>query len=307
MNNIDKLKKISGEALRENVDLAQYTTMKVGGPARYLYVAKNIEELIKLVDFCQSEKIKFIVIGGGSNIVVTDEGYNGLAILNRASNIAFLSDKSQVIVDSGVSLMRLITESANRDFGGLEGLYGIPGTVGGAVYGNAGAHGTEICSLIRSVTVLTPENKIARFKKEWLTPEYRSTKLKQMKKSGKNIPIILSVTFQLTHHKKEEIMRKFKEYMQIRNNSQPYDKPSAGSIFKNVGIEKEKSAGFILESVGAKKLKIGGAEVSKKHANFIINTNNATAKDIKELIEKMSLLAHDKFGVELEEEIEIIS
>jgi UDP-N-acetylmuramate dehydrogenase len=202
--------------------------------------------------------------------------------------------------------MRLITESANRDYGGLEGLYGIPGTIGGAVYGNAGAHGTEICSLIKSITVLTPENKIARYKKEWLDPAYRFTKLKKMKILSKNIPIILSVTFQLTRHKKEEIMRKFKEYISIRQEKQPYDKPSAGSIFKNIGTNKEKTAGYILESVGAKKLKVGGAEVAKKHANFVINANHASSAEIKELIGKMRSLAHDKFGVELEEEVEFI-
>jgi UDP-N-acetylmuramate dehydrogenase len=306
MNDFAKLKKMLGDDLMENINLSEYTTMKVGGPAKLFFIARSIEDLIRSVSLCRTEKIDFIVIGGGSNIIVSDKGYNGLVILNRASNIAFLRDKSQVIVDSGVSLMRLITESANRDYGGLEGLYGIPGTVGGAVYGNAGAHGTEICSLIKSITVLTPENKIARYKKEWLDPAYRLTKLKKMKKLGKNIPIILSVTFQLTRHKKEEIMRKLKEYISLRYEKQPYDKPSAGSIFKNIGADKEKTAGYILESVGAKKLKIGGAEVSKKHANFVINANHANSTEIKELIEEMRSLAHDKFGVELEEEVEFI-
>lgn len=306
MNDFAKLRKMLGDDLMENINLSEYTTMKVGGPAKLFFIARSIEDLIRSVSLCRTEKIDFIVIGGGSNIIVSDKGYNGLVILNRASNIAFLRDKSQVIVDSGVSLMRLITESANRDYGGLEGLYGIPGTVGGAVYGNAGAHGTEICSLIKSITVLTPENKIARYKKEWLDPAYRLTKLKKMKKLGKNIPIILSVTFQLTRHKKEEIMRKLKEYISLRYEKQPYDKPSAGSIFKNIGADKEKTAGYILESVGAKKLKIGGAEVSKKHANFVINANHANSTEIKELIEEMRSLAHDKFGVELEEEVEFI-
>jgi len=305
--NIDqKIKKIFGNELRENVRISDYTTMKVGGPARFLYVAKKIEDLIKGVIFCQEEKIPYIVLGGGSNIIADDKGYDGMIILNRSGNISFISDKSQVIIDSGVSLMRLIVEAANRDFGGLENLYGIPGTVGGALYGNAGSHGAEITSFIKSVTLLLGNNKIIRVKPEWLEAGYRMTKLKKIKISGKNTPIILSVTLQLARRKKEEILRKLQYYKSLREEKQPYNFASAGSVFKNAGAEKEKTAGYILEAVGAKKLRVGGAEVSRKHANFVINAKDATSSDVKNLISEMKNLAHDKYGVELEKEVEYI-
>jgi len=301
-----KIQKILGRGVRENVNLADYTTMKVGGAARYFYVADDIKNFMKAIIFIQDEKIPYIIIGGGSNIIVSDKGFDGLVILNKASNISFIPEKAQVIVDSGVSLMRLIMESANRDLGGIECLYGIPGTVGGAVYGNAGSNETEIASFIKSITLIDSNNKIIRVKPDWLMADYRSTKLKNLKKSGKKSPIILTVTFQLSHHKKEEISRKIQYFKVLREEKQPYNKPSAGSIFKNVGREKEKRAGYILDQVGAKKLKVGGAEVSKKHANFIVNFKNATSGDIIELIEGMKKLAHDNYGVELEEEVELI-
>jgi len=307
MNEKDELIKQLGDDLHLNENLAKYTTMKVGGPAKYFYFARKIDDLIRAITISQELKIPFFVLGSGSNIIFGDDGYHGLVILNRTDNIAFMNDKAQVIVDSGVSLMRLITESANHDLGGLEPLYGIPGTVGGAVYGNVGAYGLEISHYIKSITVLKSDNKIARYKTDWLDPKYRSTKIKQDKKKyKKSLPVVLSVTFQLMHQKNEEIVKKLQHYKKLREEKQPYNFPSAGSIFKNVGTEKEKTAGYILEQVGAKKIKIGGAEVSNKHANFIINTKNATADDVKNIITQMKILAHDNYGVELEEEVEIV-
>lgn len=316
---IKQIKKKFREDLKENVSLKDYTTMKVGGPADFFYVAKKIEELIKIVILARETNVPFLVIGGGSNIIVSDKGFRGLIIVNRTNGIVFLTDKAQVICDSGVSLMRIIMESANRDLGGLESLYGIPGTIGGAIYGNAGAGGIEICSLIKSVTLLTPENKIIRVKSDWLTPSYRYTKLKQKNQKVKKNYIILSAKLQLVRHKKEEILRQIQFYKNLREANQPYNQPSAGSIFKNPGLnkmlskidgkeksKKEYSAGYILDQVGAKKLKVGGAEVSKKHANFIINNRNAMAEDVKNLICEMKTLVHDNWGVELEEEVEYI-
>lgn len=306
MNKSQKLKKVLGKDLQENVVLREYTTMKVGGMADYFYLARKIDNLVKAVVAAKEAEIPFVILGGASNVIISDHGFSGLVIVNRSSNLVFLKEKAQAIVDSGVSLIRLIMEAANRDLGGLEPLYGIPGTVGGAVYGNVGAQGIEIGQLIKSITLLSPTGKIVRYQSDWLQAKYRSTKIKKMKKQGKEIPIILSVRLQLSHNKKEEILRKLQYYKKLREEKQPYDKPSAGSIFKNVGTEKEKTAGFILEQVGAKKLRIGGAEVSRKHANFVINRDKAKAEDVKNLIKEMKSLAHDKYGVELEEEIEYI-
>lgn len=305
MNILEKLRKNLGSEIKENVNLANYTSMKIGGPARYFFVAKIIDDLVRAVVTARALKMPYLVLGGGCNIIASDQGFNGLVILNRTSNFAILQDKSQVIVDSGVALARLITEAANKNLGGMESLYWIPGTVGGAVYGNAGGYGIEIDSLIKSITVLSPNNKILRYKGEWLEPSYRTSKLKKMKKQNKDIPIILSVTLQLSHKKKEEILRQLKYYKETRLGKLPSE-PSSGSIFKNVGKEKEKTAGFILDQVGAKKIKFGDAQVSSKHANIVINRGKATSEDIKKVINEMKILAHDKFGVELEEEVEYI-
>lgn len=302
----EKLKKVLGTGLLENIALSNYTTMKVGGPAKYFYQANKIDDLVNAVLAAQEDKIPYLILGGGSNVIASEAGFDGLVILNRANNIAFLSESAQVIIDSGASLMRLIVESANRDIGGLESLYGIPGTLGGAVYGNAGAQGVEICDLIRGITLLSADGKIVRYTKDWLEAGYRTTKLKELRRLNKETSVILSIKIQLTHSKKEEILRKIQNFKKLREEKQPYDKPSAGSIFKNIGKEKEKTAGFILEEIGAKKLKNGGAEVSKKHANFVINNGNASASEVRNLIKEMKNLAHDKYGVEFEEEVEFI-
>lgn len=311
-NNFSKLKKILGKNLEENIELKKYTTMRVGGVADYFYVAKTIDDLIKAVLATKKLNIPYVVIGGGSNIIVSDFGFAGLVILNRASNIAKISDKSQLIVDSGVNLTRLVMETVNFALSGLEALVGIPGTIGGAVYGNAGAYGTEISNLIKSITLLSPDGKIVRYHGDWLKPSYRCTRLKQLKKSGVEIPIILSVKLQLSSNKREEILKKIQYYQAKRLLKIPYDKPSAGSIFKNpyprgtAQFAKEKTAGAMLENIGAKKLRLGDAQVSVKHANIIINNKNAKASEIRKLIEQLREEVNEKYHILLEEEVEYV-
>jgi len=310
-----KLKQILGKNLKEHVVLRDYTTMKVGGVADYFYIAKTVEEIIQAVMAAKKLKIPYEILGGGSNVIVSDFGFGGLIILNRSSNLAVLLDKAQIIVDSGVSLSRLITEAANHSLAGLEPLFGIPGTVGGAIYGNAGAYGLEISQLVKNITVLSSQGKIARYSAKWLEPEYRSTKLKTLKKERQNVPIILSARLQLFPNKKEEILRKLAYYKKLKEEKQPCGQCSAGSIFKNPQFQKDKrsikqqkemSAGYILEKIGAKRMRIGDAQVSKKHANFIINKNKARALDIRALIDELRDKVREKRGIVLEEEIEYI-
>lgn len=303
MNKIKELKSILGKDLKENIVLANYTTMKVGGQADYFFVADDLDQLVKAVLAAKKVALNFIVLGNGSNVLISDDGFRGLVIINRSVNIAFIAEKCQVIVDSGVGLSRLIIKSADHEMGGLEPLFGIPGTVGGAVYGNVGAFGSEISRFIKSITLLSSKGKIIRIKPSELDFQYRSSRLKEMKKNCKEIPIILSVKFQLSPIKKEEILKKLSYYRNQREEKQPYDKPSCGSIFKNYN---DQPAGLLLDQSGAKKIKIGGAEVSKKHANFIINSKKASSVDIKEIIDKMKTLVKEKQGIELEEEIEYV-
>lgn len=303
MNKIKEIKQILGEGLKEDVSLQDYTTMKVGGVADYFYIAKNIDDLVKAILAARKVDVKYFILGRGSNILVSDFGFQGLVILNRASNIAFLTDKCQVIVDSGVSLARMIMESADHSMGGMEALYGIPGTVGGAVYGNVGAHGVEISQFIKSITLLSTAGKIIRCKIESLKPAYRTSYLKELRKKGKESPLVLSVKFQLSPNKKEEVVKKLSYYQNLRMSKQPYNEPSCGSVFKNVG---DQASGILLDQAGAKKLREGGMQVSKKHANFIVNNGKGRAIEVRNLIEKMRQLVAEKEGVELEEEIEYV-
>ncbi len=306
MDKYKKLKSVLGSELKEHIVLRDYASMRVGGVADYFYVAKKIDNLIEAVFIAKKLDIPFIVLGGATNVLISDYGFGGLVILNRTSNLAILQDKSQIIADSGVSLMRLIVEAANNNLGGMEPLYGIPGTIGGAIYGNAGAFGVEICQFIKSITVLTDEGKIMKYNPAWLEANYRITKLKKNKDKQGGQTVILSIRFQFSHNKKEDILKKLSYYKQNREQKQPYTMPSIGSIFKNPGKNPEQSAGYILDQLGAKKIKIEDAQVSKEHANFIINKGKANATQIKQLVNLLKDLVREKENIELKEEFEYI-
>ncbi len=310
------------EGLREHEVMREHTTLRVGGVADFYYEARKIDDLIKAIKVAQKTKIPYFVLGDGSNILFSDYGFPGLIIKNLASNIAFMNEKSQVIVDSGMPLSRLILESTSRNLSGLEFLYGVPGTVGGAVYGDAGAYGQAIGDFVKFITLFSPDEdpQIQQYDRNWMEFSYRSSKIKRMESRQK--PIILSVIIQLAQSRQEEIMRRINSYKEKRTNSQPWGK-SCGSVFRNPipkelknvtgagsanmpELPKERTAGFMLEKAGAKKLKVGSAKVSPQHANFILNTDGAKAQEIRTLIEQMRSVVREKFNVDLEEEIEYI-
>jgi len=322
-----RTKKISEiiPAIREQVVMRGFTSLKTGGVADYFLEVRSIEDLVRAIRTAVLYEIPYFILGGGSNIVFSDYGFPGLVIKNSTDNIAVLREKSQVIVDSGVTLARLIMEATANDLSGLEFLYGVPGTVGGALYGNAGAYGWAIGDYVKNITLLKidPKDgipKIYQFDRSWLDFDYRQTKLKKIKTRFK--PVILSARFQFSQNQKEEIMRKLNSHKEERVRTQPIGL-SAGCVFRNpIPVElknvtgkgskgmpelpRERRAGFLLDQSGAKKLKIGGAEVSSKHANFIINIHGAKASEIRTLIEEMREKVSQRFGVTLEEEIEYI-
>lgn len=312
-------------AIKEHVVMRDYTSLKVGGVADYFYDAKTTEDLIRIVRTVVEYNMPYFILGGGSNILFSDYGFPGLVIKNSTTNIAMLKEKSQIIADAGVSLAKLIMEATANDLAGLEFLYGVPGTVGGALYGNAGAYGTAIGDYVKNLTVLQidPKDnlpKIFQYDRDWMNFEYRQSKLKNIK--GRFKPVILSVRFQFFQNQKEEIMRKLNAYKADRVKTQPIGF-SAGCVFRNPipdelknvtgrgskgmpELPKERRAGYLLDQAGAKKLKIGAAEVSAKHANFVLNKNEAKAADIRNLIEEMREQVRQKFGITLEEEIEYV-
>lgn len=303
------LEKELGEGFRKNVVLRDYVSIHVGGVADYFYTAKNVDQMARVVMLAHELKLPYFILSGGNNIVPSDSGFPGLVIKNDSNNIAFSGDNSQVIVDSGVSLGRLINLAAGRDLGGLEFLFGVPGTVGGAVYGNAGAFNYAIGDFVKSVILLMPkDDKMMVVKKEapWFEFQYRSSKLKREFISSKSKPVILTVKLQLVKRRKDEILGLMQQNLQKKKQSQPVGEKSAGSFFKNPSTNRENSAGYLLDQAGAKKLKIGGASFSKAHANYLVNRKGATAKDVRQLAEKAKELVKDKYNIELEEEVEYI-
>lgn len=303
------LKDKFGDGLELNVPMRGFTGIAVGGVADYFYRANSIEELVKAVNICLENNVPYFILGGGYNIVVSDSGFPGLVIKNESSNIFFGLDSSEVIVDSGVSLGKLINLAAGKDLGGLEFLCGVPGTIGGAVYGNAGSSGYQIGDFVKSVTMLMPrKDKIAMVRKlpDWMEFAYRSTKLKNDYKNERFKPIILTIRVQLARRRKDEILRFIKENLALKKKNQPLEEKSAGSFFKNPDEKNDLSAGYLLDKAGAKKLRVNGAVISKKHANFILNQRDCRAEDIRKLADLAKEVVYHKYNIELEEEIEYV-
>lgn len=277
--------------------LKNHTSIRIGGPADVFCSPGNIEDLKKVVSISKEYNIPFWVLGNGTNLLILDNGIRGLVInLNKGFKKTIFSDKI-VKVGAGVSLVYLSKIALNRELSGLEFACNIPGTLGGAIINNAGFKGNFIAGVVQNVTFLTGENKIERTSKSNLNFNYRESNLK-----GKSV-IILEATLQLKKGNKEEIESKIKENIKIRETKQPLHKLNAGSIFKN---PPGYYAGELIEKVGAKGLSRGKAEVSTRHANFIINNGGASARDILYLIEEIEKRVKKNFGIKLEREIEIL-
>ncbi len=309
-NEKDKILKAElGDKLKNDVLLRDLTTIGVGGLTDYYLEADNIEQLVEAVNVAHKNNISILVIGWGSNIIASDYGFDGLIIKNKSTNLVFSEEKGQVIADSGISLGKLLNLAASNDLGGLEFLSGVPGTLGGAINNNAGSKDYSIGDFVKSITVLEEKGgklEVTRHNNKWMEFEYRRSKLKAGYKSGEFKPVILTARIQLTHKRKDEILKSIQKNLEEKKANQPLVEKSAGSFFKNPGKIKEQAAGYLLDKSGAKKLSEGDAQVSKKHANFIINRNKATAKEIRLLADKMRNEVKKEYNQELEEEVEYI-
>lgn len=282
--------------LRENVLLSEYSTFRIGGIARYLIEVDNAEDLKKVIQKALELNLQFIVIGGGSNILFSSKGYNGLVIVFKSNNTFSIND-NLIEVDASVSLNYLINKLNN--YTGLEWAVGIPGTVAGAINGNAGAFGGEMSELIKQVKVLeVKDNQIIEknFSKEDCKFSYRNS----IFKNNSNL-IIASAILELKKDSEENVKQKIKNNLSKRMSKQPKGF-SIGSIFKN---GEDFSAGELIEKAGLKGLQIGDAKISDEHANFIINLGEATSDDVLELIKIIKKEVKEKFSIDLEEEIKI--
>lgn len=287
------IEKLGQNRVKLNEPLARYTTFKIGGPADLFYEAKTEKEIIEAVRLAKKFKVPYFILGGGSNLLVADEGFRGLVI--KIANSKYKITKRKIIAEAGVLLGTLVKESARVGLTGLEFAAGIPGTVGGAIRGNAGAWQQAIGDKILRVKVLTPEGRVKWIKREDCQFAYRQSRFK------KNKEIILAVELKLEKGKKKEIRQKIKEIL-AKRKQQPKE-PSAGCIFVN---PKPLSAGQLIDMAGLKGKIVGKAQISPKHANFIVNLGGARAKEVLKLISLIKQKVKEKFGEELKEEIVLL-
>ncbi|MBQ7136682.1 MAG: UDP-N-acetylmuramate dehydrogenase [Bacilli bacterium] len=295
---IQEIKAMDIGKIVENVPLSLHTTYKVGGVAKCFVYPQDTKKLIKLLKYIKKNNIKYKILGNGSNTLFSDKEYDGIIIkLDRFDDIEI--EGTTVTVGAGYNLIKLASLAAKKSLAGLEFASGIPGTLGGAVYMNAGAYKSDMGYIVKKVKVLTPDFKVINMTNRELNFHYRSSFFQ--KHSGY---ICLQVTLKLAKGKKEEIVKVNRERKQRRLESQPLEYPSAGSVFRNPeGL----FAGKLIEDLGFKGLMKGGAQISSKHANFIINKNKATASDIKELIEFTKDAVEDKYNVKLKVEQEFVN
>lgn len=302
--------------IKESIILAPLTTFKIGGVAKFFAEVKNEEEIMEAVKYAKDNNLEIFVLGGGSNVLISDKGFDGLVIKIKNSQIIF--NDTEIVCEAGVPLAKLINSSIENSLSGLEWAVGIPGTVGGAVRGNAGAYGKEISANVAEIKVLDigkdmPEIKV--YSPRECKFDYRSSIVKE----NKNL-IVISVKLKLNKGDRDKSREDVAGIIKKRIDSQPKGF-SVGSFFKNPVVDNKEiiekfehdtevkmrgdklPAGWFIQDLGFKGKKIGGAQVSEKHANFLINTGDASAEDVIILSSFLKQKVRDSYGVQLEEEV----
>jgi UDP-N-acetylmuramate dehydrogenase len=304
--------------LKENEPLAPHVAYRIGGPARYWFEAKTSDELAAAVLAAEAERVPWVVLGAGSNVLVSDDGFKGLVIL--AANRDFRIEGNRVVACAGAVVSLLVRKTAEAGYCGFEWAASLPGTLGGAVRGNAGCYGGSMSDLVESVEVLRDGERLVLVKDDCLF-SYRDSVFKR------NRDVILSVTLWFMPSTREDCLARLDAFLSKRQVQQPHDFRSAGCWFKNFAfkdvVEVEKlarqvkipdeflkakriPAGWLVEQADFKGRKIGGAQVSPKHANFLVNAGGATASDILQLASMIKMRLRDDFGIQLEEEVQLV-
>jgi UDP-N-acetylmuramate dehydrogenase len=291
MNSLDVFKEI---ALRDQ-PLAPHTWMKIGGPAQYLVRPRNLDELGDVVRTCHDEQIPIRILGAGSNVLVRDEGVSGAVVQLVDNSFGEVSVEGPLVrVGAGALLSRLISETVKAELAGLETLSGIPGTVGGAVRGNAGGRAGDIGQFVDSITVMNAKGEIATRNGDELWFGYRESNIDEL--------MILDASLKLQQGDSEEITRRMRKLWIMKKATQPLSFQSAGCIFKN---PRGLSAGALIEQAGMKGIRVGAAEISDRHANFVVTHPGAKSDDVLRLIDLIRSKVSEQFGVDLELEIKI--
>ena len=296
---IQKIKELNIGRVEENVSLKKYTSYRVGGIASCIVYPRSVMSLVKLMRFLKEEKIPYKILGNGSNLLFSEKKYEGVLIkLSEFDTVEFIGS-NKIRAGAGVSLIKLCLLAARKNLTGLEFASGIPGTVGGSVFMNAGAYKSDMGYIVENVKVLTPDLKIIRLENREMDFHYRTSFLQKHRDY-----ICLEVILKLQRGKKEAILEVMQERKERRLASQPLEYPSAGSVFRN---PEDNFAGKLIEDSGLKGKTQGGAMVSDKHANFIINYNHATADDIKYLIDLCHEEVLKNYGINLKVEQELVN
>lgn len=285
--------------IQRNVPLSGYTTYRVGGKARWYTEPKCWQDVEALFQWVEKQQIPFLAIGAGSNLLVSDNGFEGLVINTRHLKDCSIDEENRIItVGAGYPLPKLAWKAAKKGWLGLEWAVGIPGTIGGAVVMNAGAHQGCMADVVINVTVAYPDGKIETIPASQLDYSYRHSRLQQQP------CVVLQATLALKPGTgKDEVMALTSKNFKLRRETQPYDKPSCGSVFRN---PKPYAAGWLIEKTGLKGHRIGGAMVSHQHANFILNMGNATARDIFDLIRYVQEKVEATWSIFLQPEVKFL-
>src|ERR1700690_1906461 len=287
-----------GDKVKENGSLAPYTSARIGGPADYLITANSSDELAEIIKTIWQEGLPYFMLGGGSNVLVSDKGVRGIPVLNRAKAVRFESgSRPKVWAESGVVLSNLANRCALKGLSGLEWAATVPGTIGGAIYGNAGAFGGDTAGNLICAELLTDAGR-QKWPVENMAYGYRTSILKRSEIKA----VVLSAELTLKNATKEDVSVKISEFSDRRKTSQPPG-ASLGSMFKNPPGD---FAGRLIEAAGLKGTRIGSTEISPIHGNFFVNHGKSDACDIRALVELVRKTVRDKFGIELELEIELI-
>ena len=290
------------EILNENQILeaepmSRHTTFRIGGPAELFLVPKSTEEIAGIFKICREEVIPWFVLGNGSNLLVSDKGYQGVVIQLYKGFGEVKVQGCQITAQAGALLSQIAAAAREESLTGFEFAGGIPGTLGGAVVMNAGAYGGEMKDVIKEVTVLTREGEIRTLQAEELAMGYRTSAIKE---AGY---IVLSAVLSLEKGDKEQIKARMQELAGMRSSKQPLQYPSAGSTFKR---PEGYFAGKLIMDSGLRGYQVGGAQVSEKHCGFVINTGNATARDVRNLMADVQRIVEEKYGVKLEPEVKFL-
>lgn len=300
----EQFREVFGETLRVYESLSRYTSARVGGPAELFLTVNTAQELHQAVDLAYTHKIPYFILGGGSNILVADSGISGLVILNRARAVGFRHNGLNVIctAESGMNLSSLARQCIAKGLSGLEWAVGVPGTIGGAVVGNAGAHGGDISSVLLAATVWEPSRGVRVYTNEELQYEYRDSILKRDQHKARTRRVVLSAELQLAPESVEVLTARADAFTARRKQTQPAG-ASMGSMFKN---PENYYAGYLIETAGLKGFHVGNAHISEKHANFFVSDGNTNAEDIRSLIAEAWNSVREQFGVEMELEVELV-